>query len=272
MFEQLRNNDLIITNDKYRILKYLNDNKKLLNLRIMTLNEFKSKYFGTYDEKAIYYLVNKYNYKYNVAKLYLDNFLFNEDLKKELVDNNLIIEEPLFKESIKRIVIINTDIDKYIQDEIDKYDNVVINSLGGNFVHPVYEFDSIEDEVNFVCISILDLLNTWDINNIKLVNVTSEYEQQIIRMFKFYNIPINLNLRKNIYGTFSVKKFLKTLKVTKDISLALEDIIKDDIYNEIVDVCNKYIFKDIDDVIIYLIEEELKKSYIKVRNKYGRKL
>jgi len=267
MFEQLRNNDLIITNDKYSILKYLNDNKKLLNLRIMTLNEFKSKYFGTYDEKAIYYLVNKYNYKYNVAKLYLDNFLFNEDLKKELVDNNLIIEEPLFKESIKRIVIINTDIDKYIQDEIDKYDNVVINSLGGNFVHPVYEFDSIEDEVNFVCISILDLLNTWDINNIKLVNVTSEYEQQIIRMFKFYNIPINLNLRKNIYGTFSVKKFLKTLKVTKDISLALEDIIKDDIYNEIVDVCNKYIFKDIDDVIIYLIEEELKKSYIKETEK-----
>ena len=49
---------------------------KLVNVKIMTPKEFKDAYFGTYDERAMYYLVSKYGYKYDVAKAYLDNFLF----------------------------------------------------------------------------------------------------------------------------------------------------------------------------------------------------
>jgi len=263
MYKELKNNDLVITNDKISILKYLSENKKILNLRIMSLKEFKDKYFGTYNEEAIYYLVNKYGYKYDVAKTYLDNFLFNEELKNELLEKELIINEPLFKDSIKRIVIINTFVDEYIKKEIDKYENISYRMDVGKYIHPVYEFENIEDEVNFVCISILKLLKKVNIKNIKLVNVTSEYEMPILRLFKFYNIPINLNLRKNIYATNSVQTFLDNLKQTKNIEESLNLIIQDDIYNEIIDVCNKYRFKELDENIIYLIEETLKETTLK---------
>ena len=262
MYKQLKNNDLVITNNKMGILNYLNENKIFLNLRLMTLKEFKDKYFGYYDEEAIYYLVNKYGYKYDVAKMYLDNFLFNDSLKEELLENNLIIKEPLFIKSIKRIVV-DTEVDSYVQNEIDKYENINIKSSKGKYIHPVYEFETVEEEVNFVCVSILKLLDKVDINRIKLVNVTSEYEMTLLRLFGFYNIPINLKLDKNIYATNSVQSFLSNLKITKNIEESLCDINKDDIYNKIIDVCNLYRFKEVDDTIIYLIEETLKRSTIK---------
>lgn len=263
MFEKLRNNDLIITNDKRGILKYLNDNKKLLNLKIMTLKEFKDAYFGTYNEEAIYYLVNKYGYKYDIAKMYLDNFLFDEKLKNELENNDLIVKTPLFKTSIKRIVVINTFIDPFIQKEIDKYENIKLEILGNNIINPVYEFKTLEDEINFVCASIIKLLQSVSIDKIKLVNVTDEYLIPLNRIFKFYNIPLNLNVGKSIYGTTTVKKFLNNLKASKSIEKALEELDKNEIYDYIINICNKYTFKELDDIIIYLIEQELKSTCIK---------
>lgn len=262
MFDELRNNDLVITNDKKSILKYLHDNKKILNLKLMSLKEFKNNYFGTYNEEAIYYLVNKYGYKYDVAKMYLDNFLFDEDLKKELEINNLIIRTPLFKDSIKRIVVINIFIDPFIQKEIDKYENIKLETIKKNIINSVYEFRTIEDEINFVCISILKLLKKMTIDKIKLVNVTDEYLIPIRRMFKFYNIPLNLDDGKSIYGTSIVKTFLNNLKEYKNIEKALKDLEKNEIYDYIIDICNKYTFKETDNTIIYLIEQELKNKCI----------
>lgn len=263
MFDKLRNNDLVITNDKIGILNYLNENKKLLNLRIMSLKEFKDSYFGTYNEEAIYYLVNKYNYKYNVAKMYLDNFLFIDNLKQELIYNNLIINKPLFKESIKRIVVINTFIDPFIQKEIDKYENIKLDIEGNNIKNSVYEFKNIDDEINFVCTFIIKLLDKTTIDKIKLVNVTDEYLIPLNRIFNFYNIPINLNNGKSIYGTHTTKIFLNKLKEYNSIQMALDEIENNEIKYLIINICNKYTFKELDNTIIYLIEQELKNSIIK---------
>lgn len=258
MLENLENNDIVITKQKKQILKYLSDNKKILNLRIMTLKEFKDTYFGYINEQAIYYLIKKYNYRYEIAKMYLDNFLFLPDLKKELEENNLIIKEPLFKEAIKRIVVIDYDLDPYIKEEIEKYDHLYIKEQTGNYLPPVYEFDQLEEEVNYVALKIIELLKTVSIDHISLVNVGNEYEMAIKRIFSFYNIPINLNIKKTIYGTLSVQQFIKNLKETKNIDQALSDIKQDEIYNAIVDICNKYQFKELDDIVIYMIEQELK--------------
>ena len=98
--DNLMNNDLIITNNKKQILKELEKNKKLLNIKIMTYSEFINSFFGTTDERALYYLVKKYNYSYEVANMYLNNFIYIDDIYKELSENNLIKHEPLFKNSI----------------------------------------------------------------------------------------------------------------------------------------------------------------------------
>lgn len=263
IIQQLKNNDLIIIEHKKELLKYLNSNKIILNLKIMDLNEFKNNYFGYYNEKAIYYLINKYDYKYDIAKNYLNNYLFIPSLKKELEDNHLINYTPLFKESFKRVINIDCNIDSYIENELKKYEYLKFDYNSKNYIHPVYEFENIDDEINFTAISIINLLNEKNINDIVLVNVDDEYKIPLKRIFGFYNIPVNLNMDKNIYGTKGVKLFLESLNETKNIEEALKNLKHDDIYNKIVDVCNKYNFKDIDDTIIYCIKSELKNTTLK---------
>ena len=263
LIKKLKNNDLVITNNKKEILKYLNDNKIMLNLKIMNLNEFKNNYFGTYDKKAIYYLIKKYGYKFDIAKAYLNNYLFIPSLKDELEQNALIKHTPLFKSSFKRIVNIGYDIDSYIEKELKKYEYIKLNFENNSYIHPVYEFNDIEDEINFVAISIIELLKKISIDKIYLVNISEEYKLPMKRIFSFYNIPINLNMGKNIYGTKQVKLFLKKLKETYNLEESLKPLKQDEIYNKIIDICNDYSFTDIDDTIIYCIESELKNIEIK---------
>ena len=64
--------DIIITDNKEQVLKNL---KKMINIRLLTVLEFKEAYFGKVGVEALYYLIKKNNYKYNIAKMYLDNYL-----------------------------------------------------------------------------------------------------------------------------------------------------------------------------------------------------
>jgi len=50
---------VVICNDSDRI-KILGRNK-LVNIKVMNMNQFVSKYCFEYDEEAILYLMNKYN-------------------------------------------------------------------------------------------------------------------------------------------------------------------------------------------------------------------
>ena len=98
------NYDTVIcpNNIKMNILKKITEDKKIINIKFYTLDEFKKAYFGTYKVEAIYYLMKKYNYKYDVATTYLDNYYFNDEVKKELEVNNLIIKEKL---NLKKIIV-----------------------------------------------------------------------------------------------------------------------------------------------------------------------
>ena len=84
--DNLKNFDLIITDNKKIILKYLNDSKKLLSIKIMSYKEFIDLFFGYVNSEALYYLVKKYNYSYEVANMYLNNFLYIDNLYKSKED------------------------------------------------------------------------------------------------------------------------------------------------------------------------------------------
>ena len=57
---------LIVKNNiKNKIIEELNNNG-LFNIKVMSLKEVLNKYYFTYDEKTIYYLVSKYNYNIDV--------------------------------------------------------------------------------------------------------------------------------------------------------------------------------------------------------------
>ncbi len=251
--------DVIVTNNKDSII----NNRKLGNNKVYSLKEFMNNYYFSYDLKTIYYVMNKYNVIYDIAKIYLDNLIYIEDknysstklnflknLKKDLLDNNLLYENKLFKDFIKdkKILFYNIgeckEIEK-IKEKVDILDKKITDNI-----HIVNELYSIEDEVLFVINNICELINNGvDVNNIYLVNLDSEYRKVIRRLFPMYNIKYSLDSDESIYGTYIVSKFLELYSNNMEEVLAsLEEYVNSeedtDIYNEVVRIVNKFIVFD----------------------------
>ena len=260
-------NLLIICDDdiKNKILSFLSTDSNIYDIKFMNINEVIKKLFFDYDKRSIYYLVDKYNIPCEIANIYMKNMYFVEDkkydndkldmlikYKNELIDNNLLIFDDLFKEYIKskKIKVIMKKIskyDRYIFGILEKYTEVeIIDFNYDDYKHKVYEFNTLDKEVEYVAYSICDLINKKvDINKIKISNIDDEYISSIKRIFSSFNIPINLPNNSYLIGTKIVKDFIDNYE--SNISNTIEKVssYKDNpIYNKIIDICNKYTFID----------------------------
>ena len=263
----LEDNSLIICDNdiKIKILSYLNEIDEIYNVKFITIKDVIKKLFFDYDKEAIYYLMSKYNINYEIANIYLDNIKYlshkeyNSDklkklynLKKELIDNDLLIFDSLFIDYIKdkKIKVVMKKITKYnlyIFDILKKYTKVDIYDFKyNNYNHKVYEFDSLDKEIEYVAYSICELIDRGiNINNIKISNIDEEYINPIKRIFNSFNIPINLPSNSYIIGTKIGKDFIDNLD--SDINKTIEKIEKykeNPIYNLIINICNNYSFID----------------------------
>ena len=276
---------LIICNNSIK-KKLLNETNSLINRKFMTMNELINSYYFSYDNETIYYLIDKYNYKYNVAKVYLDNLIYIEDkvynsdklnflvkLKKELDNNNLLIYDNYFKEYLKNkdIIIYGDYFNKFESNLINELSNItnveIINTEYKEYDHTVYEFDTMDEEVDYVAYKICELIDSGiDINNIKLTNVNSDYYNTIDRIFKMYNIPINI-INSSIYGTDICNYFLE--EFNSDISITinkLKENYKGELLDIIIDICNKYAFIDDYNKVLDIIIHDLKNTYVPNNN------
>lgn len=208
--------------EKMNILdKYSND-EKLYNIKFMTKQEYIDNYYYSYDERALEYLMNKYDYNLDVCKVYLSNLYVIDitkdyknnklkllkDIKKELLDNNLLEENKAFKDYLnnKEIIVKNYyDLDLYEEKAL----NYKKEEKEYNLNTKVVKCDTLEEEVNQVCLNIIELLNkNIDINKIFIGNVSSDYLYTINKLFKYYKIPINLDMNNSIYSTKVVNDYL----------------------------------------------------------------
>ena len=238
--------------EKINILEKINNSNKLHQIKFMTLKEYRDNYYFSYGNEALYYLMNKYKYKIDVAKVYLKNLYFIDinkeyknkkleflkNIKKELIDKKLLKINKIFKKYIKNknIEIINYyDLDKYEEKDL----GIDIKLEEVNLMHEVHEFKSIEEEVEFICIEIRKLLEQGiNINKIFLTNVTEEYNYILKELFNYYNIPINILFNDSIYGTTIVNDYLKSkdldlknpskLIINKKILSVLEELVNID--------------------------------------------
>ena len=280
--EDIQNNTIIICENDYKkqILKELSLKHIFLNVLFFSKKEFLEEYYFKYNEKAIYYLVNKYNYKIDIAKMYLDNLIyiddnkeyksiklkFLQDLKKELDDNFFFIYNNYFKDYIKNynFLVINYP---YLEDfEIEifnKYNAIIINDTGNNKHEYIYEFDSLEEEVRYVASEICKLIdNGIDINKIKIMGVDKTYYNYLKKIFDLYNLKINIETNNSLYGNIITKKFLEGNNIS--LENRLEKIKNDnsDIVTKIVNICNKYTFVKEESTLLSLIIEDFKNTKI----------
>lgn len=281
---QFKDNTLLIVPNKIKenIIQEIRENNPLLDITFITKNEFIKKVTFDYDNKTIYYLMNKYNIKYEIAKVYLDNIYFVEDIKyessklnylveikKDLIENNLLIFDNIYKEYIKtkHIVVYNFNyIDKYFNKLLSEFNDIeIINKKYNNYnIDTIYCYNTLEEEVNGVSVKICDLITSnVDINSIKIY-YPSSYQNTINKIFKMYNIPINTN-KSSIYDTYIGNYFIENLN--KTIEDSINNIINydEEIVSKIINILNKYTWCDnlleVKDMLIY----ELKSTYIETK-------
>lgn len=288
MLDKIENNSILIIPNtiKNKIIKELNT--KTLNIKIISLKELIKKYTFDYNEKTIYHLMKKESIKYDIAKNYIENIYYIEDknyenikldklveIKKYLEENNLLIYDNLFKKYIKnkKIYIYYNYINKYeekILNEIKKETQVeLLKHEYNNYTPVIHEFSNITEEITFIANKICELLEqNIDINKIKLVNAQDEYINEIKKIFKFFNIPININ-KKNIYGTKIIQDFLnnidnnieKTLNYIQE-KYNLKNETNNKIYNKLINILNEYTWCDNYKEIKELLINKLKNTTI----------
>lgn len=261
------NNKIVILND-YAKKSFIKKIDKLINVKVITLSELKRKYYFDYDNKAIYFVSNKYNCIPEIAKIYIENIYylkdidnekinFLKDIKNDLDTNNLLTYNNLFKEFLKgkEIVLYNLKYtDKFYKNifkELEKFSKITIyNDEDNSIVKELYKANNSEEEIAFVCSKITKLIKSGvNINNIKLANVKSDYEFIIRKTFKLFNIPINLPSFETIKSTSLVIKFKELYN--SDINETIEKIKEfintkeeNDIYKSIISIVNNYLWSN----------------------------
>lgn len=294
--KNINKSTIIITtkNNKNILLEEINKMNKLLDIKIITTEELKNKYLFSYNEQTILYLMNKYNLKYKVALIYLENIYYIENkkynsnklnflvqIKQELINNNLLIFDNNYKEYLnnKNIIIYKKTLNKLEQTILSQLQNVtIIEEEPKSYEHNIYKFTTLEEEVEFVAKKISELINNnISINNIKITNLDNDYINSIQRIFKLFNLTLEEE-NKPLYSYDITKDFLNNYK--ENINESLEyikekyNITKENkIYNEIVNIINSFAWTDNYIKVKPLIEQKLKDTkYIKPKQKNSIKI
>ena len=286
------NSILIIPNEiKDKVLDYIDENKLLINIKFSTFSELKKGLLFDYTNEAIYYVMKNYNVNYAVAKEFISNIYFIDDktyeddklnkilaIKKDLVDNNLLIKDTLFIELLKS----KENLYVYGFDYINKFNNHLLD-LASNYtnvikldkpqnknVHNVIEFNNIEDEVFYVAEEISKLVNKGvPLNKIFIANYNNDYYFTIHRIFKQFNIPYYVKSETNLYDTHIGRYFIDNLD--NDINKLLFKISKvfdvdnnsynQAIYNSLFNLMNTYYWtSDYISIKDLIVEEMMRKT------------
>ena len=284
------NNKIVIINDAEKE-NLLNNIDSLINIKIITLSELKKKYYFDYTNQTLIYICNKYNVVLDTAKKYINSIYYINDscdtnkvkflnkLKQDLMDNNLLIENKLFKEFLKDkdIVLYNLEnIDKFylnIFDELKQFNRVEeLNNEKEESITNLYEANSKDEEVAFVASSICKLIKSGvDINNIKLANVNDDYIYSIKTIFKMFNIPAVLPSNNTIKGTKVVRKFKELFSndIEKTINDLKEYVDDEEVYKQIINILNNYTWADnYEDIKEYIFNDidNIKKKQKQYKN------
>ena len=290
IFEYLKDNSLIITKEENKeyLLNEINHHiKNKLSLKFMTKEEFLKHLFFDYNDETIIYLMNKYNFKYDIAKMYLNNLYYLsyikknidnqklkelKNIKQDLINNNKLHIDSLFQTYIqdKNIIIYDYPLDKELNFIASSYHATIVNQQYLPKTHHIHKFPTVNEEISYICEQIRTLIDSnIDINNIYLI-LPNDYQTITQTTFKLYNIPINLSSPNKMISYSLVKDFLKDLKQTKDITSSLQSIqdnynLKEEetlnIYNTMINIINKINLNKIEDIIT-ILEEQLKTKTI----------
>ncbi len=251
---------------------YFISNNNLCNIKVMTLEEFLKKFLFDYSEDTIIYVMNKMNVKYEVALVYIKNLYYVEnkeypvkklnvlkELKQELDNNNLLVYNDLFKNYVSNISVIfyDMELEEYYLRLFSNLNFKIINPKLSEYSHSVFEFTTIEEEIEFVAFKISELIsNGILIQNIKLTNVESNYYNGIERIFSLYNLKVNIPYQSSLDGYQYVQDFINNYKSNSLEEAVLKLDNKHVLYEKLINVINKYYIYNNKELLVEKLSQE----------------
>ena len=254
---------IYITNHKNSLLKTLSTMANLSPSKVYTLKEFINIYPYEYNEKTLDFIMSEEKVILEVAQKYLDNIILypveqiNTEkgnylslLKQKLINNKLLQENKLLKEKFRNVIFkIDEDIcSQEILFLLKDYDVEILKKEQKNYIPKIYSLNNVEEEITFVLEQVIYLIKkNVPEKNIYLTNVPNDYLHDLKRLGRQMHIPLNINTETTLQETSLGSLFLKNLPLGYEEALKkIQELCKDendtDIYNNIVNIVNKYMF------------------------------
>ena len=259
MFDFITDNLLIICPNSYKlaILNYLEKIKKIVNVKFMTINEYKKTLLFDYNQDTIHYLVRNGMKPDNAITIinnlyYIENKEYHNEkldylvkIKRELDQNGLLIYDKLFSKLLKRRNVIVYGyglLDSFNEKLLSNVEIIPYKTVDKKYT--IYHFNYLKEEVEFVFQKIYDLLKDGiDINKICLMNIDSEYVPYIKIMESFYDIKTDLDNTNTLMGTVLGKTFYELVLDGKNVNEIVSELTcfnNENEYSEIINILNKY--------------------------------
>lgn len=263
---------------KINILEKISEQKRLTNIKFMDINEFIDNYFYNYSNETVSYIMDNYGTNINISRIYLENLYsidinkkyksnkisFLQNLKKELIERNLLDFNYNFKEYLKNknVKVVNyPKLEKYIVNIFDEIEAQIITKKIMNRKIDVTEANSVIDELDFVFDKIIKLYKKGvSLNKIFIVNISDEYLYNLDKFSKCLDIPINISAKNSILSTVIVKKYLND-KIIPEINSNNEAIV-----NKLIDIKNKLVAMEDNKYYDDFLLEELQNTYMDYDN------
>lgn len=275
MINSIKNNSVIFckNRDKLEILKELNEKSLFLNLSFFDYND----YFVTFNHQYFFFLKDKFNIGYDLAKkirkyfIYLNNKEYKskrltelQEIKKELLANKIIEINELSKYKNRIIYNINNmpvpaffNSKDIVNINISKKQDTPIN---------LYKTEDIDSQCMKAYLEVVNLLeNGISINDIVILNTSSEDDFTLKKLFNDAKIPYTLNKKIKLNTYPEVIKLIRTIKdngylVSKEYLKKLLQKNQDKLYMKpIIQIYNNYTDFDLEnhpDILINILNNQ----------------
>ncbi len=275
------NNKLVITPFymQKEILKCIDNEKKLYQIKLMSLEQFFDSLTFSITKEMLYYVTKRYNISVDVATKYLkalqdtmfvvsdcDKISFLSNIKQDLINNHFINADNNinYYNTFDIVVMGYPVIEKKYQKCIEQLNHVDIirQELVIKKDMPVHEYKTIEQEINGVINDIILKINEGvDINHIKITGITNDYHFLLQVFSDMYHLPITIPNTTSLYDTNIGKQFLNAVK-DNTVDTFLQNNYDKEISLKLINILNQYTFrKDFSDIYDLLVND-LKHTYI----------
>lgn len=287
---------LIVVNDldKKRIIKEASKHSSFFKGKIMGYKELMKHLYFDYSEETYFYISSKYKVSKEVAEIYVQNLYlidssaasspklsFLKDLYQELLNQNLLIINKLWKEKIKNVKIVFYHLnhqDKYFQrvvTDCGKLTQIEIQDIEEQEQQKIVltKYATIEDEVIGVCNKICDLLKQGYLEtDIFLSNLREEHYKYFDIYANMFHLNLNLRKKETYFSSTIVSDFCRWYEhsLTEAIERLKEKYKSQEeleVIEWIISICNKYAFSKDNELKKEFIIEDLKKQKKEEKNK-----